>query len=125
MSYSKSQSQTSQGVLLQVDPTNASPPVWQTVGELLKGVFDDKNIFEDATNTQSLAREYLPTLADPGKFNFETNRVSTDPGQAALVASKAAVPPTLIHYQVLFPINVAAGQSTRGDARHSTHLWSN
>jgi hypothetical protein len=116
MAYTSSQSQTSQGVLLQIK-TVLSPVTWTTVGELLKGKFDDKNIFDDSTNTQSLAKEFLPVLPDPGKFDFTVNRVSTDAGQAALVAAKAAVPPTLLPMRVLFPVNTAAGQSTMGDQR--------
>lgn len=125
MSYTSSGAQTSQGVLLQVDSAGGSggtggqgsPPSWVTVGELVDGGFSDKLQFDDSTNTQSLAKEFLATLPDPGKFSGTINRVSTDPGQAILVATRNANPSPAILFRVTFPINTAAGQTTRGDVR--------
>jgi hypothetical protein len=116
--YAGSKSQSSQGTLLYVNATNASPPVWVEIGEPKGAQFSDKNEFDESTNLQSLAKEFVATLPDPGKLNVDLNRVSTDAGQAALLTSYHALPaPTRLLYLVVFPINTAAGQSTYPDAR--------
>jgi len=114
--YTGSKSQSSQGSYIYVNPTNASPPEWVPIGEPLKMVFNDKNVFDDATNLQSQAKEFLATLPDPGKLEVDLNRVSTDAGQAALQASKSASPPTKLPYLVVLPLNGPAGQTTTPDS---------
>jgi hypothetical protein len=114
-SYSGSKAQSSQGTGIWVNPTNASPPVWVFIGEAMGAKFSDKTQFDDSSNLQSTQKEFLPILPDPGKLSVTLNRVSTDAGQAALAASKAAQ--TRLQYAVVFPINTAAGQSSAGDQR--------
>jgi len=113
--YTSSKSQSSQGTTIQVNATNTSPPTWVPIGEPLDVVFGDKNVFDDSTNLQSTAKEYLALLRDPGKVQINLNRVSTDPGQAALNTSFRANPPTRLQYLVTLPINTVAGQTTTGD----------
>lgn len=113
--YTGSKKQTSQGTGLWVNPTLASPPVWVFIGECQGAKFSDKQMFDDSTNLQSTAKEFLGILPDPGKLNVMLNRVSTDAGQAVLLASQKAG--TRLPYALVFPINVPAGQSTAGDQR--------
>lgn len=115
MPYTSSKAQTSQGTIIQVNPTLASPPVWVVIGEPLKIQFGDKNVFDDSTNLQSTAKEFLAVLPDPGLLAVDLNRVSNDAGQTAVSASFHANPPTRLQYQVVMPINTAAGQATTGD----------
>lgn len=115
MSYGASKSQTSQGILLYINEGAASPPDWVLIGEPLSLTFSPKNEFDDPTNLQSLAKEYLATLQDPGKLNVDLNRVSTDAGQILLEADFSANPPTRSQYKATFPVNTAAGQTTTGD----------
>lgn len=117
MAYNKSQAQTSQGVLLQVDVGDVSPASWTTIAEMLKWDFDDKNVFEDTTNTQSLAMEFLPTLPNPGNFTFELNRLSPGFEAGRAVLENAKVNQTLYQFRVQFPINAAGGQSSTGDQK--------
>jgi hypothetical protein len=115
MSYSASQSQSGQQTLIYINPSNASPTAFILIGEALSCTFSDKNMFDDSTNLQSIAKEFLAVLQDPGKLNVDLNRVSTDVGQVALQADFAAAPPNRSGYKIVMPINTAAGQSTRGD----------
>jgi hypothetical protein len=94
-----------------MNPTLTSPPVWVTIGEPLEITFSDKNMFDDITNLQSTAKEFLIILPDPGILTVNLNRVSSDPGQAALRASYANG--TRLPYQVLLP--KTGGQVTSGD----------
>jgi len=89
--------------------------VWVNIGEVTDAGFSDKNMFDDTTNLQSTAKEFLAILADPGKLTCTVNRVSTDTGQADVLTSFHAA--SRLTYQVLFPVNLAAGQTTTGDAR--------
>lgn len=113
--YTASKAQTSQGTLIEVNAGAASPPSWITIGEPLDAAFSDKNVFDDTTNLQSTAREFLPILPDPGKLQVNLNRVSSDAGQRILKTSLTTL--RRDQYRVTFPINTAAGQSTQGDTR--------
>lgn len=115
MAYTGSKSQSSQGVVINVNATNASPPVWVKIGECLGVKFSDKAMFDDSTNLDSTAKEFLSVLPDPGKVQGKLNRVSTDAGQAVLKTSYNAG--TRLLYQVVFPINLVAGQTVQGDIR--------
>lgn len=113
MSYTASKSQTGQGTIIQVNATGTSPPTWVVIGEPLSCTFSDKNMFDDSTNLQSVAKEFLATLKDPGKLSVDLNRVSSDAGQLALETSYNAQ--SRLSYQVVLPINTVAGQTTQGD----------
>ena len=116
--YAGSKAQSSQGTNVYCNPTIASPPDWVQIGEPSNAEFSDKNMFDKATNLQSQAEEYVALLPDPGNLPLDFNRVSTDAGQQAMLASKNASPqPTKMQYLVVFPLNVAAGQTTYPDAR--------
>jgi hypothetical protein len=130
VSYNSSLAQSSQGTIIQIDDNpggpggvggSGSPATWLTINEVKKITFSNKNMFADVTNTQSTAKEFLPVLQDPGKCECEVNRVSTDPGQGLLQNAftgtvVAGVPvPTKCLFRVVFPINIAAGQTTQGD----------
>lgn len=115
MPYTASKAQTSQGTLIYINPANASPPNWIKIGEPLNAEFSDKKNFDDSTNLESTAKEFLPILPDPGKLNVDLNRVSTDTGQAALQSDYTSGQRS--QYKVVFPINTEAGQTTAGDER--------
>lgn len=116
--YAGSKAQSSQGVGIWVNfsaGVGTSPPTWVFIGEALGAEFSDKLMFDDSTNLQSTAKEFLPVLADPGKLTVDLNRVSTDLGQAALQALNTSGVRT--GFAVVMPINLAAGQATAGDQR--------
>lgn len=115
MSYTASKSQTGQGTTISINPNAASPPTWTVIGECLSVQFSDKNTFDDATNLQSVAKEFLATLQDPGKLTVDVNRVGNDAGQVLVHTDYVATPPGRSQYKVALPINTAAGQSTAGD----------
>ena len=122
--YAGSKSQTSQGTIIWVNfqpssppgsGSSPSPPAWVPIGECLGAEFSDKAMFDKSTNLQSQAEEFLPVLPDPGKLTVDLNRVSSDAGQQALQTSKANG--LKLQYAVVFPINLAEGQSEAGDQR--------
>ncbi len=115
MSYVASGAQSSQGTLIEINQGNASPPNWVVVAEPLGCMFGNKNMFDDSTNLQSTAKEFLAILPDPGKVTIDTNRVPMDAGQLKLQQDFNAAPPTRSGYRVTLPINTNNGQSTRGD----------
>lgn len=114
--YAGSKAQSSQGTGIWINPLNASPPTWIFIGEPLGAQFSDKAQFDDSTNLQSTAKEFLSILDDPGKLSVKLNRVSNDAGQVALQAAK--VGHTRDGYSVVFPKNALAGQTTAGDQRN-------
>lgn len=114
--YTGSKSQTSQGTTVWVNTSATSTPTWVFIGECLSVKFSDKAQFDDSSNLQSAAKEFLSTLPDPGKCEIDLNRVSTDAGQAVLLASRVNV--TRLPYSVVFPINTLGGQTTTGDQRN-------
>lgn len=113
MAYTRSQAQGGLGTLLQINIGNPSPPTWTTVGEVTNVDPSWVNEFDDTTNLQSLAREVLATILQPGKTTFECNRVSTDGGQTAV--NQSFFNKSREQYQILLPINGQAGQTTQGD----------
>lgn len=114
MPYTGSKAQTGQQTTISVSAV-VSPPTYTLIGEALSCTFSDKNMFDDTTNLESVAKEFLATLKDPGKLNVDLNRVSNDAGQTILSNSYYAAPPTRLPYLVTMPINTAAGQTTTGD----------
>jgi hypothetical protein len=111
--YTASKAQSGLGSLLQVNGGGASPPTWTTIGEVIEGTMSPKNLFDDTTNLQSTAKEFLAVLPDPGKVTMTMNRVSNDPGQVFMQGSFQNR--TRLQYQLVLPVNVAAGQTTTGD----------
>lgn len=69
---------------------------------------------EDVTNFDSIQpyKEQIKTLLDSGKLDIEFNRVSTDPGQAALQAAFINKAP--FQFMIQLPMNV--DQVTTGDS---------
>jgi hypothetical protein len=68
---------------------------------------------DDATNMQSLAKEFINTIQDPGEWDIDFTRVSGDAGQVLLETS--FVSGALTAFAIQLPINTKAGQSTTGD----------
>jgi hypothetical protein len=114
--YTGSKVQSSQGTSVWVNTSATTTPTWVFIGESLGVKFSDKAMFDDSSNLQSQAKEFLSVLADPGKCVIGLNRVANDPGQIVLQASK--VSGTRLPYSVVFPINTLAGQTTAGDQRN-------
>lgn len=113
VAYTLSQSQGGLGLQLQINISGNSPPTWTAVGELITLARGDMREFDDATNMQSLAREALPTIMNPGKWSFVCNRVSNDAGQASM--RNAFLTGNRMEYRIVFPVNRASGQTTTGD----------
>jgi hypothetical protein len=115
MAYTGTKSQSGNQTIVSINTGTVSSPVWTPVGEISdftqSGV---QNKSDDATNLQSTADEFIPTILTPGKFSGVMNRVSGDAGQVAVKASFNAVPPTLVQYQVQLP--KLPTQSTKGDS---------
>ena len=115
MSYLGTQAQSGNQTVVNINTGTGGSPTWTPVGEI--GNFTQsgtQNKSEDATNLQSQAEEFIPTILTPGKCAGVMNRVSGDAGQQAIRASFDAVPPTLVQYQVQLPKTKT--QSTKGDS---------
>lgn len=114
MPYTGTKAQAGNGTAVSINTGTNSTPIWTLIGEI-----DDftqsgtQNKSEDATNLESLAEEFIPTILSPGKFAGAMNRVSGDAGQLAVRASFNAVPPTLVQYQVQLLKN--GSQTSSGD----------
>jgi hypothetical protein len=113
MAYTASEAQSGLGTLLQINTSGDSPPSWTTINEVIDFSMSGKNMFDDTTNMQSTAKEFLATLPDPGKLTCTMNRVSTDAGQKAIF--NAFNTRNRMNFQIVLPINYAAGQTTTGD----------
>jgi hypothetical protein len=115
MAYTSTQAQSGNGSILAINTGTVSSAIWTTVGEISDIAQSGKtNKSDDATNLQSSAEEFIPTILTPGSWGLTLNRVSGDAGQAAVLASFNALPPTIKQYKITLP--KAAGQSTTGDA---------
>jgi hypothetical protein len=68
---------------------------------------------DDSTNMQSLAKEFISTIQDPGEWDIDFTRVSNDVGQIALEAAFASG--AITTFTIQLPVNTKAGQSTTGD----------
>ncbi|MGA2270325.1 MAG: phage tail tube protein [Bryobacteraceae bacterium] len=115
MAYTSTQAQSGNGIILAINTGTLSSAIWTTIGEITDLAQSGKtNKSDDATNLQSSAEEFIPTILTPGSWGVTLNRISGDAGQAAVLASFNALPPTIKQYRITLP--KAAGQSTSGDA---------
>ena len=103
------------GLVFAINTGTASTPTWTLVGETFKLDLKPKMGTEEATSFDSAALEYIATIADGGELPFSCNRVSTDTGQAAVMAAGplGASAGALKQFQVTAP--KAVGQTTTGD----------
>jgi hypothetical protein len=114
MSYSGSKAQSGNQTQININTGTPSTPVWTLVGEVIEFTQSGtQNEDEDSTNLQSPAKEFLPTILNPGQMAGTMNRISGDTGQSAIRASFNTVPPTLKQYQVVLPKTLT--QVTSGD----------
>ena len=114
MSYIGTKAQSGNQTTVSINTGSISTPVWTLVGEISDFTQSGtQNKSDDATNLQSTAEEFIPTILTPGKFAGTMARISGDAGQAAVKASFNAVPPTLVQYQVQLPKTPT--QSSTGD----------
>ena len=115
MAYTGTKSQAGNATVVNINGSGTvSSPTWTQIGEI--GDFTQsgtQNKSEDATNLQSVAEEFLPTILTPGKFAGMMNRISGDAGQGYVRTSFNAVPPTLMGYQVVLKKN--SSQTVSGD----------
>lgn len=116
-----SKAQSGSGVVIAVNTGTVSTPTWTVIGEVT-GLTQSgyENETDDVTNLQSTAREFIPTITNPGMWDSEINRYSSDAGQVALVASFVAIPPTSLQYKITYPLN--AIQTTTGDTEVFTGI---
>jgi len=114
MPYTGTAAQGGLGTTIALNTGTASVPVWTTIGEIRKATQANyQNETDDATNFQSSAREFIATILNPGTWDMEINRVSSDAGQTALVASLNAR--TTKSYKITLPLTTA--QTTSGDTK--------
>ena len=113
MPYAGSQAQTGAGTIFEIG-TISSPSTYTVIDEAAEITpAGNSNAFDEVTNLQSGAKEFIATLSDPGTFSFSMNRVpgNTGPGQAALITSFNNL--TTLPYRVTFKKGVS--QTTTGD----------
>jgi hypothetical protein len=114
MSYTGTKAQSGNQTTVSINTGTVASPTWTLVGEVSDFTQSGtQNKSDDATNLQSTAEEFIPTILTPGKFAGTMARISGDAGQAAVRTSFNAVPPTLVQYQVQLP--KTATQTTNGD----------
>lgn len=114
MSYTGTKAQSGNQTIVNINTGTASSPTWVLVGEIADFTQSGtQNKSDDATNLQSTAEEFIPTILTPGKFAGTMARVSGNAGQVAVKASFNAVPPTQVQYQIVIPKTPT--QTTDGD----------
>jgi hypothetical protein len=119
MSYTASNAQTGSQTIFGINTGSVGSPVYTVISEILDFSQSGKsNKTVEVTNLQSTGEEFLATLLSPGKYDMTFNRVSTDAGQLALVASFNNK--TMIMYQITLP--KTAAQSVNGDTYKFTAL---
>ena len=107
MSYTGTKSQSGNQTIVNINTGTASSPTWVLVGEIADFTQSGtQNKSDDATNLQSTAEEFIPTILTPGKFAGTMARVSGNAGQVAVKASFNAVPPTQVQYQIVIPLSL-------------------
>lgn len=75
-------------------------------------IMDGSNTEVEATNFDSVAKEFLMDITDNGTVQFEVDTDFGNAGQAAAVAAKEAVPPTLCTFQVALPSTMTTPTAT-------------
>jgi hypothetical protein len=114
LSYTGTKAQSGNQTIVNINTGTASSPTWVLVGEIADFTQSGtQNKSDDATNLQSTAEEFIPTILTPGKFAGTMARVSGNAGQVAVKASFNAVPPTQVQYQIVIPKTPT--QTTDGD----------
>lgn len=66
---------------------------------------------DDVTNFDSLGKEFIATIIDPGEWDIEGNYISSDTGQAALETNFAAL--ATVGFKIVLP--KTSTQTTGGD----------
>lgn len=98
-------------------PASITPSAgWSLIGEINDFALSGRQMkTDDATNLESAAEEFIPTILTPGKFAGMFNSVPgySDVGQKALAAAFNQVPPVLPTFLVMRP--KGASQTTVGD----------
>ena len=112
--YTGTKGQSGNQTQVNINTGTVSAPTWTLVGEVSNFTQSgSQNKSEDATNLQSTAEEFVPTILSPGKFAGQMSRISGDPGQTAVLAAFTSVPPSLVQFQVQLP--KSSTQTTKGD----------
>jgi hypothetical protein len=112
MSYTASAAQTGSGVLFQINTGTILSPTWTVISEITDFTQSGKsNKTADVTNLQSPAEEFIATIQSPGTYDLTYNRVSADPGQAAVVSNFNNK--TTVQFEVTLP--KTASQTSTGD----------
>lgn len=113
-SYTGTKAQSGNQTQVSINTGTAAAPTWTLVGEVSDFTESGtQNKSEDATNLESTAEEFIPTILTPGKFAGVMNRISGDAGQQAIRAAFTSVPPAMAQFQVQLPKN--STQVTAGD----------
>lgn len=115
MAYTGTKAQSGNQTQVNINTGTPTTPTWTLVGEVSNfQQSGSQNKSEDATNLQSTAEEFVPTILSPGKFAGQMSRISGDAGQAAVLTAFSSVPPSLVQFQVQLP--KTATQTTKGDS---------
>lgn len=113
MAYKSTKAFDGLGATFNFNPVG-SPPVWQILQEIRNqkpaGAMMKS---DDATNLQSIAEEFIPTIRTSGTWDIECNLVPTDPAYIAMEALYYAAETS----QGMVQLPKAPGQATTGDQR--------
>jgi hypothetical protein len=113
-SYAGTKSQSGNQSQLSINTGTVASPTWTLVGEVSEVTQSgSKNKSEDATNLESQAEEFVPTIPTPGNYGGTMNRISGDAGQQAMNAAFTSVPPGMPQFKFQLPKN--STQTTQGD----------
>lgn len=107
MAYTKSNAQTGKGTQLAIGATPT--PIMEVKSIKLSG---NKWDTEDTTNMNSIEKEFVNTIMDPGEYSVAGNRVSSDSGQTAVETAFASG--ALTAFTITLPMTSA--QTTKGDS---------
>jgi len=110
MTYNGTKGQVGLGTILSIGSGSTPAVVGEVKSLKLNGRKWDT---DDATNMQSLAKEFVSTIQDPGEWDIDFTRVPSDVGQTALEAAFASG--AITAFTIQLPVNIKAGQSTTGD----------
>jgi hypothetical protein len=105
MSYTQSKAQNALGTTIGI---GATPTIIGEVTSIKQS--GAKNELEEVTNLQSTAKEWIGTLPDPGEWQIEGNRVSSDAGQVAVETAFASAATS--QFTIQLP---KTGSQTTGD----------
>ena len=108
MSYTVSKAETGSQTVFNIKISSTFTPIFEILS-FTQSNHTNKTV--DVTNLNSTAEEWISVLKSSTNYELTLNRVSTDPGQAGLIAAFGTG--ALTDFKIVLPLE--AGQSTTGD----------